>query len=279
MRVVASSLRVAPRVSGTYLPGNCLAPGGCCSLSIRIRWILPRQLDPSDWLSSKFIETTCALLTWLPSVLLHGGREAQLLFLIVARGYFSSSPLMRMKALYLASFMSDVVKPYIEQTNDVTPAGISTSMDVSDRKAVTCQSDISATSRWNGFNFPFLKKHNVKSQPPRSMHAYTKQCFRHPSLFLVQNGSNIRHNYVSSMISGTVVEDDITFARSSGKPKKNHQDIRVGRPYQYVSLRCLLCMKGDERLSFFVSTLKVHRLSDHPVMFVVVLHNHAFSTM
>ena len=35
---------------------------------------------------------------------------------------------MRMKALYLASFISDVVKPYIEQTNDVTP-GISTSMD------------------------------------------------------------------------------------------------------------------------------------------------------
>ena len=118
-----------------------MAPGGCCSLSIRIRWVLPRQLDPSDWLSSKFIETTCALLTWLPSVLLHGGREAQLRFLIVARGYFSSPPLMRMKALYLASFMSDVVKPYIEQTNYVTP-GMSTSMDVSDRKAVTCQSDI-----------------------------------------------------------------------------------------------------------------------------------------
>ena len=57
MRVVASSLRVAPRVSGTDLP----APGGCCSLSIRIRWVLPRQLDPSDWLFSKFIETTCAL--------------------------------------------------------------------------------------------------------------------------------------------------------------------------------------------------------------------------
>ena len=150
---------------------TCLAPGGCCSLSIRIRWVLPRQLDPSDWLSSKFIETTCALMTWLPSVLLHGGRQAQLLFLIVAMGYFSSPPLMRMQALYLASFMSDVVKPYIEQTNDVTP-GMSTSMDVSDRKAVTCQSDISATGRWNGFNFPFLKKHNVKSQQPRSMHAY-----------------------------------------------------------------------------------------------------------
>ena len=78
---------------------------------------------------------------------------------------------MRMKALYLATCMSDVVNPYIEQTNDVTP-GMSTSSDVSDRKADTCLSDVSATSRWNGFNFPFPKKHNVKSQQPRSMHAH-----------------------------------------------------------------------------------------------------------
>ena len=42
-----------------------------------------------------------------------------------------------MNALYLASFMSDMVKPNIEQTNDVTP-GMSTSVDVSDRKALTC---------------------------------------------------------------------------------------------------------------------------------------------
>ena len=98
-----------------------MAPGGCCYLSIHIRLVLPRQLGPSDWLFSKFIETTCALLTWLPSVLLHGGREAQLLFLIVARGYFSSPSPMRTKAVYLASCMPDVVKPYIEQTYDVTP--------------------------------------------------------------------------------------------------------------------------------------------------------------
>ena len=88
---------------------------------------------------------------------------------------------------------------------------------------------------------------------------HTKQCFRHPSLFFVQNGSNIRHTYVLSMISGTVFEDDNTFARTSGKPKKNHQDIRVGRPYQYVSLRCLFRMKGDERFNFFVSTLEAPR--------------------
>ena len=44
-------------------------------------------------------------------------------------------------------------------------------------------------------------------------------------------------------------------------------------------LRCLLCMKGDERVGFFVLTLKVDRLSDHQIMIVVVLHHHAFSTM
>ena len=81
------------------------------------------------------------------------------------------------------------------------------------------------------------------------------------------------------MIAGTVVEDDVTSARSSGKPKKNNQDVRVGRPYQYVPLRCLLCMEGDERVGLFVLTLKVDRLSDHQIMIVVVLHHHAFSTM
>ena len=80
---------------------------------------------------------------------------------------------MRMEALYLASIMSDVVKPYIEQANDITPA-MSASSDVSDRKAGTCLSDISVTSRWNGFNFPFLKKHDVKSQP---VNACIPACF------------------------------------------------------------------------------------------------------
>ena len=114
----------------------------------------------------------------------------------------------------------------------------------------------------------------MKSQQPRSIHAYQAvlPSSQHVSRSEWQHYST--QLYVSSMISGTVLEDDITFARSSGKPKKNHQDIRVGRPYQYVSLRCLFCMKGDERVSFFVSTLKVHRLSDHPVMFVVILHHH-----
>ena len=43
--------------------------------------------------------------------------------------------------------------------------------------------------------------------------------------------------------------------------------------------RCLLCMEGDERVGFFVLTLKVDRLSDHQIMLAVVLHHHAFSTM
>ena len=258
-----------------------LAPGGCCSLSIRSRYVLPRQLVrligslphhrnnlcPFDVVAKRFVvrweRSTFDLLDCS-----HG------IFLITTAHAYEGL------LLYLATFMSDVVKPYIDQKNDVT-SGMSTSTDVSDRKAVTCLSDISATSRWNGFNFPFLKKHDVKARcevtAGQCMH--TKQCFHHPRLFLVQNGSKIRHSDVSSVISGTVVEDDITFTRSSGKPKKNHQDIRVGRPYQYVSLGCSFCIKGDERVSFFVSTLKVYRLSDHPVMFVVALHHHAFSTM
>ena len=184
---------------------------------------------------------------------------------------------MRMNALHLASFMSDVGKPYIVQTNDVTP-GMSTSSDVSDRKADTCLSDVSATSRWNGFNFPFLKKHDVKSQPVNacipSSASVIPACFSFRMAAIFDTAIS-----VSSVISGTVVEDDVTSARSSGKPKKNHQDVRVGRPYQYVSLRCLLCMEGDERVGFFVLTLKVDRLSDHQIMLVVVLHHHAFSTM
>ena len=43
------------------------------------------------------------------------GREAQLIF-ILARGSFSLPPLMRMKTLYLASLMSDVLKSYNKQT-------------------------------------------------------------------------------------------------------------------------------------------------------------------
>ena len=169
MRVVASSLRVAPRVSGTDLPGNL---SGSRRLLFSLHPYSAGLASPVGSVLALFQVHRNNLCPFdVVAVVLHGGREAQLRFLIVARGYFSSSPLMRIKALYLASFMSDVIKPYIEQTNDVTP-GMSTSMNVSDRKAVTCQSDISATSRWNGFNFPFLKKHNVKSQQPRSMHAY-----------------------------------------------------------------------------------------------------------
>ena len=65
---------------------------------------------------------------------------------------------------------------------------------------------------------------------------HPKQCFRHPILFLVQNGSNIRHSDISSVISGTVVEDDVTSPRSSGKPNKNHHvlDLRERRPVRLV---------------------------------------------
>ena len=100
-----------------------------------------------------------------------------------------------------------------------------------DRNAVTSLSDTSATSRWNGFSFPFLTKHDVKSQPINACIPSSASVI--PILFLVQNGSNIRHSDVSSVISGAVVEDAFTSPRSSGKPNKNH--IRVGRSYQYAA--------------------------------------------
>ena len=44
------------------------------------------------------------------------GGEAQLIFFILAKGSFSLPPLMRMKALYLALLMSEVLKSYNNQT-------------------------------------------------------------------------------------------------------------------------------------------------------------------
>ena len=44
------------------------------------------------------------------------GREAQLIFFILARVSFSLPQLMCMKALYLASLMSEVLKSYNKQT-------------------------------------------------------------------------------------------------------------------------------------------------------------------
>ena len=57
----------------------------------------------------------------------HGAwrREAQLIFFILARGSFSLSPLMHMKALYLVSLMSEVLKSYRKQT----PGGDSRNVD------------------------------------------------------------------------------------------------------------------------------------------------------
>ena len=97
--------------------------------------------------------------------LVRGGREAPLVFSILARGSFSLSPLMRLKALYLASLMSQVLKPYCKQTNDVT-AGTSTSSDVSDRNAITCLCTASASNN-EGLHLALSKKQDVKSHPVR----------------------------------------------------------------------------------------------------------------
>ena len=151
---------------------------------------------------------------------------------------------------------------YNAGVNDVTP-GMSTESGVSDRKAVTCLSDTYATSRWNGINFPFSKEARCEITAVQCMHP--RQCFRQTNLFIVQNSSTILHSDVSSVIAGTVGEDDVASARSSGKPNKNHQDIRDGRHYQYASTCSLFCVNDNQCIGFFVSTLKVVRLnhSDH----------------
>ena len=74
---------------------------------------------------------------WLRSVLEHGGREAQLIFFRLARRSLPLPSLMRMKALYLASTILDVLNPYSKQTKAVIP-GMSTSSVVRDCRAVTC---------------------------------------------------------------------------------------------------------------------------------------------
>ena len=94
---------------------------------------------------------------------MHGGREAQLIFFFLARGSFSLQPLIRLKALYLASLMSPVLKPYSKQTKEVT-AGTSTSSDVSDRNMFI--HDI-CSSRGEDFTLPFLKKQDMKSHTVR----------------------------------------------------------------------------------------------------------------
>ena len=66
-----------------------------------------------------------------------GGREEQLIFFGLERGPLSPSLLIRMKALYLASFMSDIAKPCSEQMKNVT-AGMSTSSFGRDWSALMC---------------------------------------------------------------------------------------------------------------------------------------------
>ncbi len=51
------------------------------------------------------------------------------------------------------------------------------------------------------------------------------------------------------------------------------------RHYQYAAFVCLICVKGDQCVCFFVTALKVVRLSDHQIMIVVIVHHHACSTM
>ena len=93
---------------------------------------------------------------------MHGGREAQLIFFILARSSFPVPPHMRIEALYLVLMILDIWHPYSRQTKEVTP-GMYTSSIVRDFSVV-----ISFSIHWKGLTFPLLKKHDVKSQPVRA---------------------------------------------------------------------------------------------------------------
>ena len=66
-----------------------------------------------------------------------GGREQQLIFFGLERGHLSPPLLIHLKAMYLASFMSDVAMPYSEQMKNVI-AGMSTSSFDRDGSALMC---------------------------------------------------------------------------------------------------------------------------------------------
>ena len=89
------------------------------SRSIRSRWYSPHQSDQTGRPSSKFFHKVGPF-DVIGKHLGVWGRETQLIFFILARASFS-----RMKTLYLASLMSDVLKPYNKQT----PGGDSWNVD------------------------------------------------------------------------------------------------------------------------------------------------------
>ena len=117
----SSSADVAPTLSPSSVAvaasdsRSAHAPSSFQSRSIRSRWYSPHQLDQSGRPSSgslhkvgPFDMSDKHLGAW--------GREAQLIFFILARSSFSLPPLMRMKALYLASLMSEILKSCNKQT-------------------------------------------------------------------------------------------------------------------------------------------------------------------
>ena len=85
------------------------------------------------------------------SVVAQGGREEQLILCSLERGPLSTPLLIRLKALYLASFMSDVVKLYSEQMKNVT-AGMSTSSIDRGWSALMCCTFFHLLK---GLHFPF----------------------------------------------------------------------------------------------------------------------------
>ena len=99
-----------------------------------------------------------------------------------------------------------------------------------------------------------------------------------PGCFSIINGSNVRHCNVSTVISGTIVDDDVTSARSTGKPNNNHKGIHVARSYQHVSFSHVFCDKRNQCVGFFMTTLLAIRLCDLQMLIIVIRHHHACTT-
>ena len=95
---------------------------------------------------------------------MHGGREEEFIFLIRARSSLPVPLHMRIKALYLLFPRYWMFGIHIAswQKKEITP-GMSTFCEVRDFNAMIKSS--SSSSHWKDLTFPFLKKHDRKSQP------------------------------------------------------------------------------------------------------------------
>ena len=138
------------------------------------------------------LDTKGARLMWLTSVLVHGGKEAQLIFFILAKGSFTLPTFMRTKALCLASLMSQVLKLQADKQDD------SGSVDLYGREWSHCHHMFMrgiCTNQREGLHLAFSEETGCEVTSCRGMkpHKY----FSEPVLSLV--GCQVWHMNVSSV--------------------------------------------------------------------------------